>query len=89
MTTSRDQHSASSPASSSSRALQAAADHTAAVLHYKSDTQTLANWLDVSIVSRKGRAYAADRDVLDPECMEAILFPFCKSPRSMVRMLHA
>ena len=61
---------------SSSRALQAAADHTAAVLHYKTDTQTLANWLDVSIVSRKGRAFAADRDLLDADSMEAISFPF-------------
>ena len=77
MTASGDRDSITSPTtSSSSRALQAAADHSAAVLHYKSDTQTLANWLDVSIVSRKGRAYAADRDVLDPDCMEAITFPF-------------
>jgi hypothetical protein len=58
--------------------MSAAADHAAAVLHYKSDTQTLANWLDIGIVARKGRAYAADRDVLDVNSMEAMEFPFLR-----------
>lgn len=58
--------------------MSAAADHADAVLHYKSDTQTLANWLDIGIVSRKGRAFSADYKVLDENSMEAMIFPFLK-----------
>ena len=57
-------------------AMSVAADHAAAVLHYKTDTQTLANWLDIGIVARKGRAFSADHDVLDVNSMEAMKFPF-------------
>lgn len=58
--------------------MSAAADHAAAVLHYKTDTQTLANWLDIGIVARKGRAFSADHDVLDVNSMEAMVFPFLR-----------
>jgi ATPase complex subunit ATP10 len=30
------------------------------ILSYKKDSQTLLNWLDVSIIKKKGRAYSAD-----------------------------
>ena len=34
------------------------------IAHYKSDTQTLARWLDVSVVKKKGRAFEADAGLL-------------------------
>ena len=40
---------------------------------YESDTQTLAKWLDVGIVKRKGRAFDADTSLI--QANEAISFP--------------
>jgi hypothetical protein len=40
---------------------------------YDSDTQTLAKWLDVGIVKRKGRAFDADRGLIPAS--EAVSFP--------------
>ena len=40
---------------------------------YKTDTQTLAKWLEVGIVKRKGRAYDADKKLLPIE--GALVFP--------------
>ena len=34
------------------------------IAHYKSDTQTLARWLDVSVVKKKGRAFESDGGLL-------------------------
>jgi len=47
-----------------------------AVEHYKSDTQTLARWLDVSVVKKKGRAFEADTELLPAK--DAKLFPLVK-----------
>lgn len=42
---------------------------------YKSDPQTLARWLDVSIIKRKGRAFEADISLLPLDSVDSILFP--------------
>jgi hypothetical protein len=42
---------------------------------YKSDPQTLARWLDVSIIKRKGRAFEADRTLLPLNSEDSIVFP--------------
>jgi hypothetical protein len=34
---------------------------------YKTSSQALAQWLDVSIVSKKGRAFDADADLVVPK----------------------
>jgi hypothetical protein len=47
-----------------------------AVEHYKSDTQTLARWLDVSVVKKKGRAFEADAELLPAK--DAKVFPLIK-----------
>lgn len=47
-----------------------------AIEHYKSDTQTLARWLDVSIVKKKGRAFEADTALLPAK--NATVFPLVK-----------
>lgn len=47
-----------------------------AATHYKSDTQTLARWLDVSIVKKKGRAYEPDFALLPAKA--ALPFPLLK-----------
>ena len=44
--------------------------------HYKSDTQTLARWLDVSVVKKKGRAFEADTELLPAK--DAKVFPLVK-----------
>lgn len=41
--------------------------------HYKKDSLTLARWLDVTIVKRKGRAYPADRNLI--ELVDSVHFP--------------
>ena len=41
--------------------------------HYKKDTLTLARWLDVTIVKRKGRAYPADTQLID--ISQSVKFP--------------
>lgn len=43
---------------------------------YKTDTQTLARWLDVSIVKRKGRAFEVDRNLITAS--KADFFPTIK-----------
>ena len=47
-----------------------------AVEHYKSDTQTLARWLDVSVVKKKGRAFDADTELIPAK--GAKIFPLIK-----------
>jgi hypothetical protein len=44
---------------------------------YKSDSGALAQWLDVSIVARKGRAFDADRDLISKS--KAYKFPMVKA----------
>jgi len=58
--------------SSSSDSSRSAAE-AAAIAHYKSDTQTLARWLDVGIVKRKGRAFDADTSLIP--AARAVDFP--------------
>jgi hypothetical protein len=43
---------------------------------YDTDTQTLARWLDVGIVKKKGRAFAADKTLLP--AVDAVKFPSVK-----------
>lgn len=47
--------------------------------HYKTDTQTLARWLDVSIVKRAGRAFDADKKLINRS--EAEFFPTVKGTK--------
>jgi hypothetical protein len=44
---------------------------------YKTDSGALAQWLDVSIVARKGRAFDADRDLISKS--KAYKFPMVKA----------
>jgi hypothetical protein len=43
--------------------------------HYRKDTQTLANWLDLSVVKSKGRLYPPDYHVLPTTNIQCIPFP--------------
>jgi hypothetical protein len=49
--------------------------HTAAMMKYRTDTQTLSNWLDVSVVKIKGRLYPADNWLIPIENSLCIPFP--------------
>jgi hypothetical protein len=51
------------------------AAHEEAMAHYSTDTQVLANWLDISVVKLKGRLYPADTWVIPPTNVMCIPFP--------------
>ncbi len=51
---------------------------------YRKDTQTLANWLDLSVVNMKGRLYPPDFHVLPTTNVQCIPFPV----RTQVTTLH-
>jgi len=49
--------------------------HAQKMEHYRKDTQTLANWLDLSVVNVKGRVYPPDFHVLPTTNVQCVPFP--------------
>ena len=68
-------HNESSDSSSHANTPENIVAHSEAMSKYRIDTQTLANWLDVSVIKIHGRLYPADNFVIPPTNVMCVPFP--------------